>query len=397
MRIGNRLLLIVLIIGSVESRGSTSRVFSPVSELGPSLAASVAGGTIIAARSPRSLHSKQHGDAVSTTKVEVNNVEDDECLVILFRSPVAVGSGEKQLDGNNLTISSVFGIHADDDDSVDNEQQQVQSNRYHGLSFLSNGPVNFPFLPSSSSNNVRILHAPSGLLMAATGFAPDADYILNVAAGRIFSRISIFDTPSSLSKSSTKSVDPHRLVREDLAPMMMDATMSGGGRPFGVQLLVVGQSALSQQSSNDCPLEIYTIDPSGGWRSCIGSGTAVGRGAEKVRGLLRESHRSETDEDTTVEPINIPQGWRGALDIAMMAAIEAMEQDENSDDDSDPQCRRSRANFGAIVVFSGTGKLRSQASHSRCALVNSIVTMKSYDRCRQRLTEKQLSAKGKSV
>jgi 20S proteasome alpha/beta subunit len=397
MRIGNRLLLIVLIIGSVESRGSTSRVFSPVSELGPSLAASVAGGTIIAARSPRSLHSKQHGDAVSTTKVEVNNVEDDECLVILFRSPVAVGSGEKQLDGNNLTISSVFGIHADDDDSVDNEQQQVQSNRYHGLSFLSNGPVNFPFLPSSSSNNVRILHAPSGLLMAATGFAPDADYILNVAAGRIFSRISIYDTPSSLSKSSTKSVDPHRLVREDLAPMMMDATMSGGGRPFGVQLLVVGQSTLSRQSSNDCPLEIYTIDPSGGWRSCIGSGTAVGRGAEKVRVLLRESHRLEIDEDTSVGPNNTPLGWRGALDIAMMAAIEAMEQDENSDDDSDPQGRRSRANFGAIVVFSGTGQLRSQVSHSRCALVNSIVTMKSYDRCHQRLTEKQTSAKGKSV
>lgn len=397
MRIGNRLLLIVPIIGSVESRGSTSRVFSPVSELGPSLAASVAGGTIIAARSSRPQHSKQHGDAVSTTKVKVDNVEDDECLVILFRSPVAVGSGEKQRDGNNLTISSVFGIHADDDDSFDNEQQQVQSNRYHGLSFLSNGPVNFPFLPSSSSNNVRILHAPSGLLMAATGFAPDADYILNVAAGRIFSRISIYDTPSSLSKSSTKSVDPHRLVREDLAPMMMDATMSGGGRPFGVQLLVVGQSALSQQSSNDCPLEIYTIDPSGGWRSCIGSGTAVGRGAEKVRGLLRESHRSETDEDTTVEPINIPQGWRGALDIAMMAAIEAMEQDENSDDDSDPQCRRSRANFGAIVVFSGTGKSRSQASHSRCALVNSTVTMESYDCCHQRLLEKQMSAKGKSV
>ena len=397
MRIGNRLLLIVPIIGSVESRGSTSRVFSPVSELGPSLAASVAGGTIIAARSPRSLHSKQHGDAVSTTKVEVNNVEDDECLVILFRSPVAVGSGEKQLDGNNLTISSVFGIHADDDDSVDNEQQQVQSNRYHGLSFLSNGPVNFPFLPSSSSNNVRILHAPSGLLMAATGFAPDADYILNVAAGRIFSRISIYDTPSSLSKLSTKSVDPHRLVREDLAPMMTDATMSGGGRPFGVQLLVVGQSALSQQSSNDCPLEIYTIDPSGGWRSCIGSGTAVGRGAEKVRGLLRESHRLEIDEDTSVEPINTPQGWIGALDIAMMAAIEAMEQDENSDDDSDPQCRRSRANFGAIVVFCGTGKSRSQVSHSRCALVNSTVTMESYNCCHQRLSEKQMSAKGESV
>ena len=123
----------------------------------------------------------------------------------------------------------------------------------------------------------------------------------------------------------------------------------------------------------------------------------MGRGAEKVRGLLRESHRLEIDEDTSVEPINTPQGWIGALDIAMMAAIEAMEQDENSDDDSDPQCRRSRANFGAIVVFSGTGKLRRQVSHSRCALVNSTVTMESYNCCHQRLSEKQMSAKGESV
>lgn len=397
----NNILLVSLVFQQVESRGSAARVFSPVSELGPSLAASVAGGTIIATRSPPPPHSSQsklHGDATSLTTVEINkNIYDEECLVVLFRSPVVGGAGAKQRSGDgNLTISTVFRnqTNSDNRDEAANDQKN-HNNSYSGLSFLSNGPVNFPFLPSSSSNNVRILHAPSGLLVAATGFAPDADYILNLAAGRIFSRISVYDTPSFSSKSSTKSVDPHRLVREDISPLMMDATMSDGGRPFGVQLLVVGQS--SQRNSNDCPLEIYTIDPSGGWRSCIGSGTAVGRGAERVRVLLRESQGFERDE-THVEPTDEPQGWRGALDKAMMAAVEALEQDENSDINSDPQCRsRSRANFGAIVVFHGTGKPRNSDSQSRCAIVNSIITMESYDRCRKRLMEKQMLAKRKSV
>ncbi len=382
------ILFISLVFGSVESRGSTSRVFSP-SELGPSLAASVAGGTIIAARSPPPLQPDQHVNAKFAAIVEMNNMDDEECLVILFRSPVVGGTAKQRSGDENLTVYSVFDNQADSNnwDSTDYEQQQ-QASRYHGLSFLQNGPVNFPFLPSSSSNNLRILHAPSGLLLAATGFAPDADYILNVAAGRIFSRISIYDTPSSLSKSSTKSVDPHRLVREDVSPIMMDATMSDGGRPFGVQLLVVGQSA--QTSSNDCPLEIFTIDPSGGWRSCIGSGTAVGRGAERVRVLLRESHGSGTSATHS----DVPQGWRGALDIAMMAAIEALEQDTTSDDDADTQFRQRRANFGAVVVFSGAGKLPRP---SRCAFVRPGKIMKSYDRCHQKLTEKQMLTKRESV
>ena len=37
-------------------------------------------------------------------------------------------------------------------------------------------------------------------------------------------------------------------------------------------------------SNNDCsPLELYTIDPSRGWRSCVGQGTALERGAVWIR------------------------------------------------------------------------------------------------------------------
>ena len=75
---------------------------------------------------------------------------------------------------------------------------------------------------------------------------------------------------------------------------------STGGRPWGVQLLVIGQSVLSTTAAtaaeptghHSSSLEMYILDPSGGWRSYCDSssrigGTAVGRGAERVRSCLR--------------------------------------------------------------------------------------------------------------
>lgn len=372
----NHFLFLYLITGSVESRGMNSRSFSPVSDLGPSLAASVAGGTIIACRSPLRPFLSKNGREKSSANVEMDNLDDDDCLVVLFRSPIVDGpdAGAKQRrDAGNLTVSSVFGNQDDGEDCANVNHELDQNNQHNGLSFLSNGPVNFPFLPSSSSNNLRILHSPSGLLVAATGFSPDADHILSVAAGRVFSRISIYDTPYSSSLSSSKSVDPHRLVREDLSSMMIDAAMSEGGRPFGVQLLVVGQSALSRRRANNgCPLEIYTIDPSGGWRNCVTSGTAVGRGAERVRmSLIRES-----------ESTRVPRGWRGALEIAMTAAIDALENHLDLDD-NDIDTPSARAKFGAIVVFGGAGRRGSETS--RCAVVDTIITT----RCYQKIMEKR--------
>ncbi len=360
--------------------GNNGNLLSPIRELGPSLAASVAGGTIIAARS-----TPRRPSLPSSNNEEAN---DDECLVVLFRSPIVGGSGSsnKQLgDVGNLTVSSVYGSSKVDDDN-DQQQQTYTNDRYHGLTFLPNGPVNFPSLHGSSSgsnnNNLRILHAPSGLLLAATGFAPDATHMLNVAAGRILSRISVFDAPSSPTAafgSSGKSVDPHRLVRDDLSSMMIDAAMSDGGRPLGVQLLVIGQTALTtKQAKDNAPsLELYTIDPSGGWRSCIGKGTSVGRGAERVCSSLFSSTMHASSNDT-------PSSWRDTLDTAMMAAIDALEHDQESHNDDDDQSL-ARANYSAIVIFGCSNKLRGQISTSRCALVNSAIIEECYKRCRARI------------
>ena len=311
---------------------------------------------------------------------------------MLFRTPIvkeSTRSGlKKQQDSNsvgNLTVSSVFGYCASDVDTncnVDNTHQQhnKRDNYYNGLSFLPNGPVNLPFLPNSSSNNLRILHAQSGLLIAATGFSPDVDHILNVAAGRVFSRISVYDAPSFISSSSTsgKSVDPHRLVREDLSSMMIDAAMSEGARPLGIQLLVIGQSALSSKASNNS-LEIYTIDPSGGFRSCIGRGSAIGRGAQRVCSSLIMKEEKLNNNN---------YGWRGALDRAMLAAVDAL---ESTDEDEDV-IKRENSKYGAVVVFgkASCNSLNGRVSTaSRCASVDSAIVEECYQRCCEHISSKK--------
>ena len=295
---------------------------------------------------------------------------------------------KKQQDNNNvgnLTVSSVFGYCASDVNNNcngDNTQQQHNhqkrnTNYYNGLSFLPNGPVNLPFLPNSSSNNLRMLHAQSGLLIAATGFSPDVDHILNMAAGRVFSRISVYDAPSFISSSSTsgKSVDPHRLVREDLSSMMIDAAMSEGARPLGIQLLVIGQSVLSSKRSNNS-LEIYTIDPSGGFRSCIGRGSAIGRGAQGVCSSLMKEEKLNK---------NI-YGWRGALDRAMLAAVDALE----STDEDGNIIERENSKYGAVVVFGKASSLNSRVSTtSRCASVDSAIVEECYQRCCGHISSKK--------
>jgi len=361
LTIASQLILLALFFplaacGTASNKNGAS--LSPVRELGPSLAASVAGGTVIAVRSSLLgvLVEQDKNDGVACGDMSLDSIsntsdDDDGSVVLLFRS-INDSSGSNGDVGRSLTVASVFG-------SVDGNNY---NNNYNpdGLAFLPNGP----FL-SNRNNNLQVLHADSGLVMAATGFASDAEHLINVAAGRVLSRISIYDAPTCSSLTSGKSVDPHRLVREDVSSMMIDAAMSDGGRPWGVQLLVIGQSALSQNRL----LDIYTIDPSGGWRHRHGAIAAIGRGAERIT-----ASTSSLEEDLTkrgTESI----GWRRALEVAMNAAVNTFENNEDASDtdtSSDPTGR-----YSAVVIFGSCGGRRTT---SRCAAVCPDVIEECYKR-----------------
>jgi hypothetical protein len=150
-----------------------------------------------------------------------------------------------------------------------------------------------------------------------------------------------------------------------MSSMMIDAAMSDGGRPWGVQLLVIGQSALSRSQS----LDIYTIDPSGGWRHRHGAIAAIGRGAERIAVSSPLSGKDLTKTFRTKSG-----GWRLALDVAINAAINTFEKNDdvsNIDILSDPTER-----YSAVVIF---GNCRGRRP-SRCAAVNPDVIKECYKR-----------------
>jgi hypothetical protein len=157
--------------------------------------------------------------------------------------------------------------------------------------------------------------------------------------------------------------------------VMMDAA-SSDGRPFGVQLLVVGRSAISRE------LELYTVDPSGGWRSHVGS-AVVGRGAERVRdSMLRKNSSGDKDVEK--------RGWKLALESAMMAAVDTFEVNEQVSLDTE---ENKSSSFGAIAVFGlGAGRNRAMILHSssRCAAVHPNVVESMYRDCFRRLRDKKL-------
>ena len=204
LTIVSRLILLALFFplaacGTASNKNGGASSLSPVRELGPSLAASVAGGTVIAVRSEKDKTSDDDDD------------DDDGSVVLLFRSinDSSENNGGKSNRGDigrNLTVASVFG-------SVDGNKYNNNNYNPDGLVVLPNGPVS-----SNRNNNLRVLHADSGLVMAATGFASDAEHLINVAAGRVLSRISVYDAPAYSSLTSGKSVDPHRLVRKMCHP-----------------------------------------------------------------------------------------------------------------------------------------------------------------------------------
>jgi hypothetical protein len=67
----------------------------------------------------------------------------------------------------------------------------------------------------------------------------------------------------------------------------MEATAYQGGRPYGIQAMIIGQQPDAIKKSSLSP-SIFTVDPSGGYRHWV-TATAIGRDAPEVRKQLFEN------------------------------------------------------------------------------------------------------------
>ena len=116
-------------------------------------------------------------------------------------------------------------------------------------------------------------------------------------------------------------------VVQKLARLLREATRWQGERPFGVQALLVGpnppaDSSGKRMNTGGCPLDVMTLDPSGGYRHWGSRATAIGRGAAQVRKHLYERLLADTKQSTERRPIHAHTPLT-ALRIALEALLGA--------------------------------------------------------------------------
>ncbi len=103
-------------------------------------------------------------------------------------------------------------------------------------------------------------------------------------------------------------VPPTRILVQDIARVMQEATQSGGVRPYGVSLLVAGWDIVNGPS-------LYQVDPSGAyfpWKA-----TAIGRNSTSAKTFLEKRFSDLSLED--------------AVHVALLTLKEGMEGEMNGD------------------------------------------------------------------
>ena len=339
----------------------------PSKSFAPSMKASSIASTIVAVTSPVS---------ENDTRVE------GECCVILTKSHVG-SAGRRNGEGN-----------ADDEDgSGDDEADGVTlASVVTGAEGSSENitttpppePKLYPIVsPGRHTPSVSILstgnycHGISPLLVAFTGFTPDVHHLTLRAAKDYSDHLRLYGgMPMRTDKVAT-----------NLAGVVRSEASSDGGRPFGVQALVVGDRPRSKQ------LQLYTIDPAGGCTHWSGGATVIGKDAELVRKCLLRCLRpiAETVSASRGEPTC----WLDALDRAMMAIIEASlsgDEDDTTLDDwlEEGGCGDFGSDrFRATVAFT-TSPQSAATAETKSFGIYPHVLEDSYKRCMQCLANEKL-------
>uniref|UniRef100_A0A7S4JFZ6 Uncharacterized protein n=1 Tax=Odontella aurita TaxID=265563 RepID=A0A7S4JFZ6_9STRA len=393
------------IVDAAAGDRTVTTVLSPVKDLEPSLAASAAQGTAVVVVADREQNSADPEDDRRDGSDRGGRRPDEcewegggECAVILTRSPVPDAA-------SNLTASAAlaersprssssqagFGKGDEGDDDTGSVAGDSQKAERPSLVPLPRGPV-APSVSGPPSRILHVLHESAGIVCALTGFASDVRHLVRVAAREVSDREFIYGgAPPSV----------HYVVRDVLASRVRGAAFAASGRPFGVQALVVGNRfapgnriAVEEDSGpgSGNTLQLYTIDPAGGWRHWGGGGTAVGRKADIVRrklhGALQYSHDDDSHEEKALTPPGLgrPRDWSEALDVAMRSLIESTEMDDEghwkrwNDDCNGAYDELMGGQFDAVIVIGGRfGEL----VQNRCFAVDSEVVKASYIRCRR--------------
>ncbi|KAG5513904.1 hypothetical protein PMAC_000526 [Pneumocystis sp. 'macacae'] len=130
---------------------------------------------------------------------------------------------------------------------------------------------------------------------------------------------------------------PTRILVQEVAKIMQEATQSGGIRPFGVSILVAGWDEYNGPS-------LYQIDPSGTyfpWKA-----TAIGKFATSAKTFLEKRYNDqlELEDAIHIALLTLKEGFEGELseNTIEIGIVRSSMTDDSGIDDIDKSCFRFR-------------------------------------------------------
>jgi len=234
-----------------------------------------------------------------------------------------------------------------------------------------------------------------------TGFASDTQYIARCAAGHVSQEEQVY--------SSGKHMNARDLMRDALAPRLQSATLGGGSRPFGVQVLAISPGTASGSGSGSgsgstgreekrSPMIMTTLDPSGNLRYWHGIGACIGKDSNLIKKhlhqLLQQKQKKTATTETETETktaLEHQDTWRDALEVCIKALLETAEESQNMRVTPSDEII---SELDAVVIFDkcARGKGRGYA----CARIDQKVLVDSFDKCYSSMGNKNAKAKTKS-
>ena len=285
----------VSVVYLVDSSAVLNQVVAPIQNFEPSWTASSVGGTTIAI--PFVLN--------DMTNVKLNRDSSSDAVVVVFRttSPQAVSSST---DGGR---------------SNHKKERLKSSVTLSGLRLLGSVYTTSDAISLSQSSQ-RWTFLGSTAVCTMTGFSPDIDYLTRLLQKLVDSHRTTYDS-SSLSKTTIIST---MILVDSLAEELQEAGQWQGGRPFGVQALIVGRD--SSVTEKTASLGMFTLDPSGGYRRWRGA-AAIGRNSKIIRDRLLDFWMSQNDTD--VFHNDGIEALSSALQVSVLSRVEESEDLERSD------------------------------------------------------------------
>jgi len=294
-------------------------IMTPIKHWDPSWTASTVQGTCVAV-SCKFMEEQKNDDASSddessTTKENNNN----NCILLLTRSEVP------------NTVSSKLKYKPLTHVSKNTEEAWKKIDTHLRMLEIPSSILtrqNMPMVASYSSPSSSSFASSSGCVMlgrnvicSMTGLASDIDHVSRVVQQGIHTDQIIYDgEPSTITTAASAAAAARGSILQHVqsfATVVRDAARWKGGRPYGIQALVMSTTGVigNGRGGNDggddkqkrtttttttTTTRVYSIDPSGAWRSWTSGACAIGRNAEQIREqLVQELVQFQSSTTTT--------------------------------------------------------------------------------------------------